>query len=303
MPNLPCELLDHIVDLLHDSPITLRNCCLVSKSWVPRTRRHLFVWVEFRIKKSLESWKTTFPDPSTSPARYTKRLWIGFPQVVTTEDAEAGSWIASFSSVEHLEFGGRDLTARGWEVAFVRFRGFSPLVKSLRVDYVAFPPSQLSDLILSFPLLEDLSIINSFLVDPDTLSIPTQHSSLPVFTGLLNLRLMGGIGSVIHRWLSPPGGASMGFRKLTLTWFCEEDTSLTMTLVEKCSHTLESLDITCDDSCGMSIRHLRPRRSNLFFQVIPDWLRSASQKQQNSDTRFSGSDRRESSGSPSHSRQ
>jgi len=145
MSNLPCEMLDHIVDLLHDSqtygqvPLELRNCCLVSKSWVPRTRRHLFANIYFDTAKNLESWKRTFPGPSISPACYAKRLCIGRPQVVTAEGAEAGGWIASFSSVEHLELGGQDTQARGWEVAFALFHRFSPVVKSIRMNASILP--------------------------------------------------------------------------------------------------------------------------------------------------------------------
>jgi len=36
-PYLPPEILDYIVDLLHNSPNALKECCLVSKSWIPRT--------------------------------------------------------------------------------------------------------------------------------------------------------------------------------------------------------------------------------------------------------------------------
>ena len=60
-PTFPLEILDHIVDLLHDDTEALKQCCLVSKSWMPRTRRHLFVDVVFR-GHSLKLWKETFPD-------------------------------------------------------------------------------------------------------------------------------------------------------------------------------------------------------------------------------------------------
>ena len=55
----------------------------------PRTRRHLFAEVDFPSAKRLESWKKTFPDPSTSPAHYTKVLVIGGTKVVTAADAKA----------------------------------------------------------------------------------------------------------------------------------------------------------------------------------------------------------------------
>ena len=105
----PAEILDHIVDLLDGSRTPLGNCCLASKSWIPRTRKHLLADIRFRTAKSLRLWKETFPDPSTSPARHAKALSIGGPQVVTAADVEAAS-----------------------------------------------PSSQFFDLILSFPLLEDL---------------------------------------------------------------------------------------------------------------------------------------------------
>jgi hypothetical protein len=36
-PRLPAEVLDHVVDHLHDTKAVLRNCSLVSKSWIHRT--------------------------------------------------------------------------------------------------------------------------------------------------------------------------------------------------------------------------------------------------------------------------
>ena len=66
--RLPPEVLDLIVDNLHNELRVLRTCCTVSESWVPRTRRHLFVCVEFRLLRSpIESWMKGFPDPSKSP--------------------------------------------------------------------------------------------------------------------------------------------------------------------------------------------------------------------------------------------
>ena len=88
-----------------------------------------------------------------------------------------------------------------------------------------------------------------------------------MFNGSLDLLLRGGIEPIVHRLLSLPGG--IHFWALTLTWFRKEDISLTMALVEKCSHTLESLDITRDSSCGTSTEHLRSHGSNSLFPVDP----------------------------------
>jgi len=67
-PYLPRETLDHIVDLLHDKPETLKEYCLVSKPWIPRT---LFEFISVEV---LESWKKSFPDPQTSPACHAHTL-------------------------------------------------------------------------------------------------------------------------------------------------------------------------------------------------------------------------------------
>jgi len=102
--RLPTEILDHVVDLLRDTENALRNCCLVSKSWIPRTRKHLFTDVDFLTEKQLESWKEAFPDPSTSPAHHTKALFIACPCIrVAVADAKAGGWIRGFSCVVHLK--------------------------------------------------------------------------------------------------------------------------------------------------------------------------------------------------------
>src|ERR1700753_3734442 len=74
-PNLPPELLDHIADFLCDSSDALKSCCLVSKSWIPAARKHLFADIQFRTIDDLESWEAIFPDPSASPAHYTKTLF------------------------------------------------------------------------------------------------------------------------------------------------------------------------------------------------------------------------------------
>jgi len=259
MSNLPCELLDHIVDLLQESQAPLKNCCLVSKSWVARTRRQLFAEVDFETAESLESWKKTFPDPSTSPSRYVKTLVIRRPQVVTAVDAEAGCWVGGFPRLVRLVVFGRgpQRFARGWGDTFTLFRGISPVIKSLRVDFVLFPFSQLFDLILSFPLLEDLSVTNClhFPVESDKgsdgLSTPAQPSSFPVFSGSLELDMKAGMEHIGRRLLSLSGG--MRFRKFILRWTREEDIPLTAALVERCSRTLKSLDITHNSSGGTSV--------------------------------------------------
>ena len=135
------------------------------------------------------------------------KLWSRVP-----ED-EAGGWIASFSNVEYLELGGQDVRARGWEVAFVLFHGFSPVIKTICMKMSPLPFQRFFDLVLSFPFLEDLAMFDSHdaLIDNDgdsdgfSMSTAIQPSCLPVFIGTLDLHLEGGpVGTIIHWPLSPP---------------------------------------------------------------------------------------------------
>ena len=104
-PYLPAEIPDQVTDHLHDTLGALRNCCLVSKSWTPRTRKHLFANTGFHTAKRLQSWKETFPDPSTSPAHYAETLSVSCRQVLTAADADAG-WIKGFCRVVQSDVNG-----------------------------------------------------------------------------------------------------------------------------------------------------------------------------------------------------
>ena len=265
-PSLPAEMLDHVVDHLCDQTHALRNCCLVSKSWIPRTRKHLFAKIIFHTMKSLQSWKRTFPDPSASPAHYTTNLFIDYSHAVTFTETEADRWIKGFSRVEHLWLmagHGDGSLAHGTAVSLVTFLGLSPFVKSLCTTFVPIPSQHVFDIILSFPLLEDLAVTTfceAFTDNgngPDKQSKIDLPSNMPMFTGSLELFLRGGMKHIASWLLSLPGG--IRFRKLTLTWCHEEDLSMTAALVEGCSCTLKSLDVTHNVHCE-SIRHLRLRR-------------------------------------------
>ena len=135
------------------------------------------------------------------------------------------------------------------------FYGFSPVIKSLLVEFIVLLPSQAFDLILSFPHLEDLTVIGYTSINEGDgpVGSPTvvQPSTPTILTGSFP---KPGAKSIIRRLLSLSGG--LHFRKLSLTWTQEEDPLLTMRLVEGCAHTLEVLTIT-SDPFSMAIRYLR----------------------------------------------
>ena len=128
-------------------------------------------------------------------------------------------------------------------IPLLPFQGFSPIIKSLRVEFITLLSSQVLDLVLSFRRLEDLTVTAVNSIDagdgPVGSSTAVQPSKLPILTANFP---KGGAKSLIRRFLSLPGGVH--FRNLTLLWSHEQDLPLTMALVEACSHTLEALTIT-----------------------------------------------------------
>ncbi|KAF9789340.1 hypothetical protein BJ322DRAFT_530596 [Thelephora terrestris] len=91
---IPPEICDHIVDFLHGDPNTLKQCCLCSRSWVPRTRKHLFAVVRL-YPQDIMRWKKTFLDPSNSPAHHTHTLSVNSLKAVTLADLTEGGWVST----------------------------------------------------------------------------------------------------------------------------------------------------------------------------------------------------------------
>jgi len=245
-PRLPQEILDYTVDFLHDKPEALKRCCLVSKSWVPRARMHLFADIRLRSKDDLRSWKKTFLNSASSPAYHARTLFIDCPRAVIASDADEGSWIRAFSGISSLDVDNGAWYLNTPEVSLTPFHNFSSTLKSLRMCPIAFPCPELFDLICSSPLLEDLTITgrdessgNDDAHGPQTV-VP---SASPPLTGSLGLNIFGGMGNTARRLLDLPNG--IHFRRLAFSWHCKEDLPWIMELMVRCSDTLECLDVMC----------------------------------------------------------
>jgi hypothetical protein len=229
---LPPEILDLIADHLHDDLTTLKTCCVVSKSWIPRTRNHLFARIEFHASRpQVELWKKTFPDPSNSPAHRTRHLYIRGLSFTTSTDAEVGDWVRTFQNVVRLdlEWFGR----KNHKISLAPFHGLSPALRSLRLIAT---PMEVLDLICSFPLLEDLALFAPSQRD-DVWNTP---STSPKLTGSLELRNIGGIRSAARRLLDLPNG--LHFTEITIACHNEDVESITK-LVSRCSGNLESFSV------------------------------------------------------------
>jgi hypothetical protein len=236
-PNLPPEILDLIVDHLYDERSTLKACGAVSKSWVPRARRHLFFYVRFGSTSPIELWMKAFPDPSSSPVHYTRGLsFYGF-ETIAAAGAHAWAWVRAFRHVVHLQ-----MVAARWNdnrVSLAPLYGLFPALRSISIHNSRIPPSELLDLICSSPLLRDLQLQNVTASDSTVKDEWSAPLTSPELTG--TLRLNGRISPVIWRSLNLLNGRS---RLANIVMTCMGgDTDLMADLVLKCSETLESLCI------------------------------------------------------------
>lgn len=232
--SLPAEIVDLIIDYLCNEPAALKACCVVSKSWIHRTRKHLFARVEFHTRKSpIELWKKTFPDPCNSPAHHTRILSIYGILAVTAADVGAGGWIRTFHNTVHLHL--QYSCLNGFRSSLVPFHGLSPTLRSLRLSSTS---SEVLDFICSFPFLEDLAW-NPLSYGGGGRDTP---STSPKLTGFLDLNVSNKIRLAVRGLLGLPGG--LHFTKITMKGFIEDTESIT-DLVSRCSDTLKSLDLSC----------------------------------------------------------
>ena len=233
---LPPEILDLVAEHLYGERATLKICCLVSKSWVPRARRHLFARVEFHHDDSpVESWMKAFPDPANSPAHHVRSLRIcSLPDLVAATTV-AHAWTRTFSNIVKLI-----VETKPWDdnqTTLVSLHALSPVLKTLTLIHNSIPSSEVFNLICSFPSLEDLSLMSIGDRETDTSALPPIS---PKFTGALYLVMNRGIRLDVSRLLSLPGG--LHFTRI-LVGCLEEDFESITGLVSACCGTLETFTV------------------------------------------------------------
>ena len=245
----PPEMVDHIIDSLQGNPETLKQCCLVSKSWVSRSRKHLFGTVMFVGPDDIAAWKRTFTDTSNSPARHTHTLTIHCPGAFTSADAVESGWISTFSRLDRLVLNNHDKFPNDSEISLVALQNLPPTLKSLSLFSFWISCPHAFAFIRSFPFLEDLTLSGGFANESKEtqIAISSSTSTSPPLTGTLHLGLSG-IMSATRELLSLPSGLHL--KGLRLHWNMEEDVSATAELVAACLDTLEHLEIVVYDLEG-----------------------------------------------------
>lgn len=139
------------------------------------------------------------------------------------------------------------LLARRFAVTFVPFHRFSPFIKTLRITRLARLSLRVFNLVISFLLLEDLTVVAG--------SEVMLHGSS--FDGLPSLSIFTGSLEVFDKTYQSSIAVSVEWHRLLEACFEEGHPQFIMELIMKCSDILEGLCIACK-FCGTSIRHARP---------------------------------------------
>lgn len=234
--HLPSEIVDSIIDLLKGDTKALKECCLVSRSWVPRTRKYLFEEIGFWSRGKIDKWKRAFPVSAGSLAHYVRSLRIDWGTPVDDEYEENEKWIRSFTNLTKLRviaLGG----LRGNKPRLDAFHNLSPFIKSLHLYSTSLKKA--FDLVYSFPLLEDLTIEGNWDTDGEEDGAVFQYSTSPAFSGTLKLGL--GLKSVSHKLLDLRH--DLHFRKIIWKVSSPLQLESVKALLERCSATLEYIGI------------------------------------------------------------
>lgn len=246
-PHITLDIVYHIMELLRDDPRTLKECCLVSKSWTHSCQIHLFYDVAIKIDSPqlLKKWGKTVRilDSGTSPACYVRSLKVDPTYLVTAEDGKVGGWIQPFANVVHLELPVVPIDEMWFKlpasnVSFTHFHTLSS-VESLNLIFKTVSPSeQVLNLICSLPRLKDLVLIAQGSVIGGIEKVTSQPSPPPPLTGTLTLG--EGVETVANILKYVPRG--LHFRRIAFNASCGQNLACVTDLVEMCSNTLQYVE-------------------------------------------------------------
>ena len=242
-PSVPQEIVDEILDhLAADFDFrSLKLCALVSRSWVPSCRRHLFRIVVFTTVK-VARWRKRFPVPEEGPAHHVRDLHfsIGGYHCAPEKFAEHTPW---FTNVERLILSELGAFQPLWRPSSWRL---PQSVTSLTVEANTITLVQIRDIMMQLPDLDNLSLLGSLPVGDRRTLLGTETVLRGRFSG--RLRLVKGYAAeeVMNILLDIPTG--LRFTEVQICGMRECFFS-TVRLAEACAKTLVKLSYTTSFHC------------------------------------------------------
>jgi len=190
VPDLPQELVDHIIDKLHADKTALKFCSLVASTWTARSHYHLFYEVEILNETQRDAWTRLFPHPCASVvADLVRRLHIDQPSIL--EDIAKFS-LEQFRNLVHFSLGCMPFHQRtGSELGASAMDNIRLLPTSLRGLHLGLGHTyvwHITSLCGHFQDLDDLSV-RSHSFKPGRQPQETALESSPRFRGELRVAI------------------------------------------------------------------------------------------------------------------
>ena len=235
VPRIPHELIDEVLDYLATDLDfkSLQSCALVSKSWIPSCRRHLFHTIRF-TSGAATRWVKAFPVPEASPAHYVRelRFALGGGYSAPQQIFEHVPW---FTNLERMTWMGAGGFRSLWVLSL---RRLPQSLTSLTIETDMVALVQIRDILVQLPNLDDLSLLGF----RDTTERRVLLGMGKVVRGRFcgQLRLVNGYADkcVMDMLLEVPTG--LHFTEIHIRGMHESFLS-TVRLAEACGHTLVKL--------------------------------------------------------------
>jgi len=244
-PIIPTEIIDQILDhLIADSGScddSLRSCSLVSKSWVPSCRRHLFYTIVF-YSGDVAKWLKTFPVPEESPAHYVKylRFLLGGRYGVPEKFSKHTPW---FTNVEKMVLI-MDTTSSPRRIFPLARLPQSVTSLTIRAGHSGVDLTQTRDILAHLPNLNDLILSGGFVTRPKfEKRLPGLGKGLRGRFGG-ELRIKDGYTDwyIVNMLLEVPTGLHFTKLYVDASRMCLLQT---VRLAEACCKTLVNLSLSC----------------------------------------------------------
>lgn len=196
---IPAEIADQIIDYLYNDSITLKQCSLVCKGWIPSTRFHLFSSISIDPRQFNEGVEFSIIYGSTF-IPYVRRLKIEDSILDKSADWYNNNlpWFPTFPAVDQLVLDCLNWNNLTTDAKFF-FLDLAPKLRSFEAIGVEFGRwEEAQDLISAAPLLVRLSL-KRILASSSTTGpvIYRDHPTIPK----LQLDLWGNCANHVCRWL------------------------------------------------------------------------------------------------------
>ena len=240
IPRIPQEIIDEILDHLAADLTSLRSCALVSKSWLPSCRRHLFHTTFFNSETA--KWFETLQEPEDSPARHVRDLrfsirgYYGAPE-------KFFEYIPWFTNVEKVTLSGH---GRYQPLRVPWLWKLPQSVTSLTINTGVVTVAQIRDIIVQLPNLDDLSLSGSIVAADKRTLVGIGAALRGRFCGQLRLLKGHTNEDIVDMLLEVPTGLHFTDVQICGTYECLFSI---VRLAEACCETIVKLSYAVSAYC------------------------------------------------------